>query len=96
VLLEWLGEPVRHLRDARTLLLLKLVVTDELGLDPMALIKSQLEVVKEVESGLEKQIAREAPDLVRKVLFFRLEAARGLHRFLVARAIEAGDFASKS
>lgn len=96
VLLEWLGEPVKHLRDARTLLLLKLIVTDELDLDATALVESQLEVVREIESGLELRIARETTERVRKVLFFRLEAARGLHRFLSARAIEAGAFASKS
>ena len=93
-LVNWLGEPVLHLRDARTLLLLKLVITDELGLDPAKLIQSQLEVVKQIEAGLETQITGVGSESPRKVLFFRLETARGIQRFLVARAIEAGAFES--
>jgi DNA-binding PadR family transcriptional regulator len=89
MLLDWVGEPMGHVRDARTLLLLKLVITDELGLDPTELLRSQLRVVREIEAGLKLQTARVTAEGARKVLLFRLEAARGLGRFLVARAIEA-------
>ena len=51
-LVEWLAEPVKHIRDARSLLLLKLVILDDLGLDPDALIESQLQMAKTIEGGL--------------------------------------------
>ncbi len=88
-LIDWLGEPVQHIRDARSLLLLKLVIIDDLGLDPTALIESQLEVVKAIACGLELQASRTSEGSERTVLLFRLEIARGLERFLAQRAAGA-------
>lgn len=82
---KWLKEPVQHVRDARSLLLLKLVTIDELGLDQSDLIKSQLEVVAAIEQGLRLRISQAGNDSERTVLLFRLEAARGLRRFLDQR-----------
>ena len=83
---EWLQEPVNHIRDARALLLLKLVILDDLGLDPKPLIESQTRTVKAIECGLEDQMAKASLGSERTVLIFRLETARGLQRFLEHRA----------
>jgi DNA-binding PadR family transcriptional regulator len=83
---NWLAEPVVHVRDARSLLLLKLVILDELALDPTALVESQVEVVKAIAQGLELQISQATRDGKRTVLLFRLETVRGLQRFLDQRA----------
>jgi len=90
VLIAWLGEPARHIRDARSLLLLKLVIIDDLGLDPKGLVESQLEVVRAIARGLELQASRTSEGSERTVLLFRLEMARGLERFLARRAAGAG------
>jgi len=93
-LLAWLAEPVSHIRDARSLLLLKLVIIDDLGLDPTTLIESQLEVVKNIESGIARQVSQTPVGSERTVLSFRLEMARGLQRFLSGRS--AGTRARKA
>jgi DNA-binding PadR family transcriptional regulator len=87
-LVEWLAEPVKHIRDARSLLLLKLVILDDLGLDPDALIESQLQMAKTIEGGLGLQMAEAASESERTVLAFRLETARALQRFLEQRSAE--------
>ncbi|MGA2528468.1 MAG: PadR family transcriptional regulator [Acidimicrobiales bacterium] len=92
ILLEWLAKPVAHVREARTLLLLKLVITDKLGLDSTGLVSSQLEVVDQIAAGLELQVARTTAESARKVLLFRLEVARGLRRFLLGPVSETGAF----
>ena len=85
-LLEWLAEQVKHIRDARSLLLLKLVILDDLGLDPTALLESQLQVVNAIERGLVLRMSETLLESERTVLLFRLETARGLRRFLERRA----------
>jgi len=89
VLVDWLGQPVQHIRDARSLLLLKLVILDELDLDPTALIEAQVELVDDIERGLDVQASEAGEASERTVLLFRLEMARGLQRFLSQRATEA-------
>ncbi|MGH9192040.1 MAG: PadR family transcriptional regulator, partial [Acidimicrobiales bacterium] len=38
---DWLVMPVKHIRDVRNAFLLKLVITEQLGLDPDDLIRAQ-------------------------------------------------------
>lgn len=40
---RWLVRPVKHIRDVRSAFLLKLVITEQLGLDPDELIRAQRE-----------------------------------------------------
>ncbi len=88
-LAKWLGEPVPHIRDARSFLLLKLVISDDLGRDSSALIQSQRKLVRDIERGLDLQVSQASLESKRTVLQFRLEMARGLQRFLTDREATA-------
>ena len=79
---EWLRTPVRHIRDARSKLLLKLAIIDDLGVDPTPLIESQSEVLKAIEQGLELHLAQASASSERVALLYRLESARAFQRFL--------------
>ena len=50
---DWLATPVRHLRDLRSELLLKLVLGDLSGLDRQPLLARQQEVVEHMAAALE-------------------------------------------
>ena len=52
-LMRWLAEPVDHIRDVRSLLLLKLVFADRLGVDPRPMLLAQHEATL-ASSGTEK------------------------------------------
>jgi DNA-binding PadR family transcriptional regulator len=43
---RWLGEPVAHVRDVRSLLLLKLAYTERSGRDARALLERQRELIR--------------------------------------------------
>jgi DNA-binding PadR family transcriptional regulator len=87
LVLQWLEEPVRHLRETRALLLLKLAIIDELGLDPQPLLESQLALVKDFEAGLKAQLARARDGSERMVFVYRVEMAKALERFLVRSVV---------
>lgn len=57
-LVEWLGEPVAHLRDVRGELLLKLVLHDRLGRDRTLLVAAQREAFAGVLGALGSAPAR--------------------------------------
>lgn len=83
---EWLGRPVEHVRDARSLLLLKLAVCRRWGVDPLPLLEAQRDVLARVEAA---QLARggaggdAAPDETDQLLAaFRLESTRAVARFV--------------
>jgi DNA-binding PadR family transcriptional regulator len=82
LLLEWVRVPVKHIRDSRSRLLLKLAINDDLGLDSTPLIKSQIEVLKAIEHGLELHLAQASVRNESVALLYRLESARALQRFL--------------
>jgi len=84
---EWLREPIRHIRDARSLLLLKMAIINELGLDRSPLVDAQLDTVDAIERGLEVKLAAACLESDRLVLSYRLEMARALRRFLARQAI---------
>jgi len=50
---QWLGEPVDHVRDVRSLLLLKLLLLDRSGASPVPLLDAQREKLTPLLEGLE-------------------------------------------
>lgn len=79
-LLAWLDEPVQHLRDIRSELLLKLHVHELLGRDPATLIAAQQAALDPVIAGL-RAGTRAARDPIE---LWRYEAAAAARRFLAA------------
>lgn len=77
----WLQEPVDHVRDARHLLLLKLLFLDRNGGDRAPLVRAQAERYGEIERRLERRLP-EAEGFDRVLLAWRLESARAATRFL--------------
>jgi DNA-binding PadR family transcriptional regulator len=53
LLRRWLSEPVDHVRDVRSLLLLKLLLLDRAGLDPAPLLHAQRVKLTSLLEGLE-------------------------------------------
>ena len=88
---EWLDKPVEHLHDARSLLLLKLAIIEELGLNSAPLIDSQLAHVHDVQAGLKLQLAQAWVGSEHMVFLYRLEMAKAHERFLVEHAGTAGN-----
>jgi len=87
----WLEEPVEHLRDVRTELLLKLVLRERAGLDVAPLLERQREAFAERIEALTE--GSSAPDLV---ALWRRESARAVRRFLDAATAGARDAAPAS
>jgi DNA-binding PadR family transcriptional regulator len=78
----WLREPVAHVRDVRSLFLLKLAILDGLRSDPVALARAQRDHLAPVAASLRDQAAAAPPGFDRTLLAFRLESARSVLRFL--------------
>lgn len=80
-LAEWLEVPVEHVRDVRSLLLLKLVLIDRAGLDREALLRAQREHVVPSIRALEQRLADSAGS---EAIFvrFRLESTRAVLEFI--------------
>jgi DNA-binding PadR family transcriptional regulator len=77
----WLSEPVEHVRDVRSLLLLKLALIDRRGADPSLLLAGQRHVLVPVVASLEEQLNATAG--FEKVLAtWRLESSKAVLRFL--------------
>jgi PadR family transcriptional regulator AphA len=55
---RWLAQPVRHVRDFRSELLLKLVLLDRAGDDPTALLQAQRAVLEPLVAAIESRRAR--------------------------------------
>jgi molybdopterin-binding protein len=75
---RWLDEPVEHLRDVRTELLLKLALRDRAGLARAPLLDAQADAFAPVIESLTQV---RTPDLV---ALWRREHARAVRRFLRA------------
>ena len=80
MLRRWLGQPVEHLRDVRSELLLKLVLCDLLGIDTKGLIAAQKEQFEPIAVNLRRR-ARGAL-LLDPVEVWRDESSRSILRFL--------------
>jgi PadR family transcriptional regulator AphA len=88
-LARWLREPVDHVRDARSLLLLKLALLERAGLDRRPLLEAQrvqtIAALEVLEDRLRHSIGTENI-LVR----FRLETTRSVIAFIDALLGESG------
>jgi PadR family transcriptional regulator AphA len=82
---EWLQAPVEHVRDARSLLMLKLAYLHRSGTDPTPLLGEQRSRLELVVRSLRRR-AREAEGFDRILALWRLESTRGLIRFIDAVA----------
>jgi DNA-binding PadR family transcriptional regulator len=80
---RWLGEPVAHLRDVRTELLLKLVLGRRLGVDARPLLRAQERAFRPVFAALAAAASRSDADVVDR---WRLESAWAVQRFLAGAA----------
>jgi DNA-binding PadR family transcriptional regulator len=83
----WLMEPVAHVRDLRSELLVKLLLLERRGLDPALLVRRQRERLRPVARGLRRQ-ARTVRGTDRLVPLWRATAVGAALRFL--SAVEAG------
>ena len=83
----WLGEPVTHVRDARSLLLLKLLFCRRSGVDRRPLLNGQQAALAEAEAVLERRLAAtpEGAGTERMLIAFRLETTRAVARFVAAQ-----------
>jgi DNA-binding PadR family transcriptional regulator len=88
----WLTEPVAHVRDLRSELLLKLLFAQRSGRDRAPVLQAQRAILTETIKGLESRPVGEEPSEV-TLRSFRLETARAGQRFVdqeLARLVGAG------
>lgn len=78
---RWLHEPVSHVRELRSALLLKLLFMQRSGLDPAPLLRAQRVVLADAIGALEAQTNGDSPADI-TVRAFRLETARAGIRFV--------------
>ena len=77
----WLSEPVEHVRESRSLLLLKLVFAQRNCIDPRPMLLAQREAIDEAIESLEERMLESAgTDAI--LLRFRLESSRAVERFI--------------
>ncbi|MGH9114564.1 MAG: PadR family transcriptional regulator [Acidimicrobiales bacterium] len=77
----WLAEPVLHVRDARSQLLLKLALASRAGRDQRALLQAQRRLLSDQVGALERQHATEG-GFERTLTLWRLESSRAALRFV--------------
>jgi PadR family transcriptional regulator AphA len=77
----WLRRPVEHVREVRTLFLLKLLFLERAGLDACELVERQRAVLEPLLDGLEARLAG-AEGFERTLVLWRLESASATLRFL--------------
>jgi PadR family transcriptional regulator AphA len=85
---RWLSEPVDHIRDVRSLLLLKLVLLDRSHRDSSALIEAQKAKLTPVVDGLEASVDGES-GFDRVVAVWRVTSCRATMNFLARLQSEA-------
>ena len=77
----WLSEPVEHVRESRSLLLLKLVFAQRNCIDPRPMLLTQREAIEEAIESLEaRTLGSVGTDAI--LLRFRLESSRAVERFI--------------
>jgi DNA-binding PadR family transcriptional regulator len=77
----WLGEPVGHVRDLRSALILKLLFRHRLGLPLEPLLEAQRHLLQPLESALQERAA-DARGFERLLALWRLETTVAALRFL--------------
>jgi DNA-binding PadR family transcriptional regulator len=78
---SWLAEPVVHVRELRSSLLLKLLFMQRSGLDPTPLLQAQRAILTDLVEALGEHDPDDGPFEV-SVRAFRLETARAGLRFV--------------
>lgn len=78
----WLYEPVEHLREVRSLLMLKLALLSRAGADPWPLLRAQGERFEPLLAALEERTEHTPAGFERALVLWRLESARAVIRFL--------------
>ena len=81
---RWLAEPVEHLRDTRSLLLLKLLFLHRSGQDPRPLLEAQRARFEAQRESLRKR-RRAAEGFEPTVIAWRIESANAALRFIDGR-----------
>jgi DNA-binding PadR family transcriptional regulator len=84
---RWLTEPVEHVRDVRSQLLLKLVLADRAGLELLPLLEAQRRASAAAVQSLEHRLVESSGS---ETIFvrFRLESTRAVLRFVEGLAEE--------
>jgi PadR family transcriptional regulator AphA len=77
----WLTKPVRHNRDIRSELLMKLALLDRAGTDPAPLLTAQREQLEPVAAALQEKLA-EAAGFDRMIILWRWQTVAATLRFL--------------
>ncbi len=77
----WLSEPVEHVREGRSLLLLKLVFAQRNCIDPRPMLHAQRLGIEEAIDSLEAR-TRGSAGTEAILLRFRLESSRAVERFI--------------
>ena len=77
----WLKEPVEHVRDVRSLLLLKLIFAGRAGADPRPMLTAQHKAIAVAVKSLEARMGASAGSET-ILLRFRLESTRAVLRFV--------------
>ena len=80
MLRRWLSEPVEHLRDVRTVFLLKIVLCDILTIETQALVDAQRSLFQPMANSLKRPLRR--GQAVDPVEVWRDESSRAILRFL--------------
>lgn len=78
---RWLAEPVEHVREGRSLLLLKLVFAERGCVDPRPMLIGQHDAATRGIGALEARLAASS-GVDRVLLRFRLESTRAVLRFV--------------
>ncbi len=86
---RWLAEPVPHVRDLRSALLLKLLFSQRAGLNRLPLLDAQRAILADTVLALELAPHGEE-ETAQTVRMFRLETARAGLRFVEAERARLG------
>ncbi len=78
---HWLAEPVEHVREVRSLFLLKLILIDRAALDSEPLLEAQRASVVPAVDALEARLAA-SRGTERILVRFRLESTRAVLHFI--------------
>jgi PadR family transcriptional regulator AphA len=78
---EWLDKPVSHVRDARSELLLKLLLLDRAGIDTTPLLRAQAALVGPMLESLRSQLER-SNGFDQTIVRWRIYSTEALARFL--------------
>jgi DNA-binding PadR family transcriptional regulator len=78
---HWLAHPVDHVREIRSLFLLKLILIERAELDPRPLLEAQREQVEPAVETLEARLV-ESTDTSQILIRFRLESTRAVLHFI--------------